>query len=96
MKAGVISMTFFDYLILVDARTALMRRMMQKLGVDKQLKSVPDHTAVTSRAVDRCRSCGHQDACATWLDEHQQADNPPHYCRTSDLIARLKHAAGQR
>ena len=34
-------MTFLDYLISVDARTALMGRMMQKLGVDKQLKSVP-------------------------------------------------------
>ncbi|RUU21377.1 hypothetical protein EOD10_06830, partial [Mesorhizobium sp. M7A.T.Ca.TU.009.01.3.2] len=57
--AGVINMTFLDYLISVDARTALMGRMMQKLGVDKQLKSVPDHAAVTTRAVERCRSCGH-------------------------------------
>ena len=89
-------MSFLDYLISVDTRTALMDRMMRKLGVDKQLKIVPDHIAVTSRAVDRCRSCGHQDECSIWLDEHQQADNPPDYCRNSDLIARLQHAAGQR
>jgi len=89
-------MTFLDYLISVDARTALMGRMMQKLGVDKQLKSVPDHAAVTNRAVDRCRSCGHQDVCSTWLDAHQQADVPPDYCRNRDLIARLQHAADQR
>ncbi|PDQ23078.1 hypothetical protein CN311_00305 [Mesorhizobium sanjuanii] len=89
-------MTFLDYLISVDARTVLMGRMMQKLGVDRQLKVVADHVAVTNRAVDRCRSCGHQDDCTTWLDEHQQADNPPDYCRNRDLIARLQHAARQR
>jgi len=91
----VITMTFLDYLISADARTTLMDRMMRKLGVDRQLKVVADHTAVTKRAVDRCRSCGHQDECSVWLDEHQQADNPPDYCRNSDLIARLRHAAGQ-
>ena len=48
------------------------------------------------RAADRCRSCGHKDECSIWLDEHQQADSPPDYCRNSDLIARLQHAAGQR
>ncbi|PTE07059.1 DUF6455 family protein [Mesorhizobium helmanticense] len=89
-------MTFLDYLISVDARTVLMGRMMQKLGVDRQLKVVADHVAVTNRASDRCRSCGHQDDCTTWLDEHQQADNPPDYCRNRDLIARLQLAAGQR
>ncbi|WP_352641939.1 DUF6455 family protein [Mesorhizobium sp. M0220] len=60
-------MSFLDYLISVDARTALMGSMMQKLGVDKQLKVVPDHVGVTNRAVDRCRSCGHQDECSTGL-----------------------------
>ncbi|WP_027062195.1 DUF6455 family protein [Mesorhizobium loti] len=89
-------MSFLDYLISIDARTVLMARMMQRLGVDRQLKVVADHAAVTNRAVDRCRSCGHQDECSTWLDEHQQADNPPDYCRNRDLIARLQHAAGQR
>ncbi|RWB24993.1 DUF6455 family protein [Mesorhizobium sp.] len=89
-------MTFLDYLISIDARTALMGRMMRRLGVDRQLKVVADHAAVTNRAVDRCRSCGHQDECSTWLDEHQHADDPPNYCRNRDLIARLQHAAGQR
>ncbi|TIV10090.1 MAG: hypothetical protein E5W00_08355, partial [Mesorhizobium sp.] len=46
-EAGVTDMNFLDYLISVDARTALMGRMMQKLGVDRQLKTVPDHEAVT-------------------------------------------------
>ncbi|AZO52116.1 MAG: hypothetical protein EOS58_00630 [Mesorhizobium sp.] len=89
-------MTFLDYLISVDARTALMGRMMQKLGVDRQLKVIADHAAVTNRAVDRCRSCGHQDECSTWLDQHLQADDPPDYCRNRDLIARLQHAAGRQ
>ncbi|ESY72925.1 DUF6455 family protein [Mesorhizobium sp. M0051] len=89
-------MNFLDYLVSVDARTALMDRMMRKLGVDRQLKIVSDHEAVVHRAADRCRSCGHQDECAIWLDEHQQADDPPDYCRNRDLIARLQHAAGQR
>lgn len=89
-------MSFLDYLISVDARTALMGRMMRTVGVDRHLKVVADHAAVTNRAVNRCRSCGHQDECSAWLDEHQQAENPPDYCRNSDLIARLQHAAGQR
>ena len=83
-------MSFLEYLIGVDARTALMERMMQKMGVDRQLNVVADHAAVTSRAGDRCRSCGHQDECAVWLDETEHADHPPAYCRNSDLIARLQ------
>ncbi|MER9673529.1 DUF6455 family protein [Mesorhizobium sp. M0208] len=89
-------MSFLDYLISVDARAALMGRMMQKLGVDRQLKVVADHAAVTDRAVNRCRSCGHQDECSTWLDQHEQANDPPDYCRNRDLIARLQSVAGQR
>jgi hypothetical protein len=89
-------MTFLDYLISVDARTALMGRMMRTLGVDRQLKVVPDHAAVTNRAANRCRACGHQDECSTWLDDHHQADEPPAYCRNSDLIARLQHVSGDR
>jgi hypothetical protein len=34
-------MTFLDYLISVDARTALMDRMMRKLGVDRQTGCQP-------------------------------------------------------
>ena len=83
-------MIFLEYLIGTDARTALMGRMMQKMGVDRQLKVVADHIAVTNRAVDRCRSCGHQDECAAWLDENQHVDRPPAYCRNDDLIARLQ------
>jgi hypothetical protein len=83
-------MNFLEYLIGLDARTALMGRMMQKLGVDRPLKVVADHVAVTNRAVDRCRSCRHQEECATWLDETAHADHPPAYCRNGDLIARLQ------
>ncbi|TIP06124.1 MAG: hypothetical protein E5X76_09830 [Mesorhizobium sp.] len=83
-------MSFLDYLMGVDARIALMGRMMQKTGVDRQLRVVADHVAVTNRAVDRCRSCGHQDQCAAWLDETEHADHPPPYCRNGDLIARLQ------
>nr|WP_292118527.1 DUF6455 family protein [Mesorhizobium sp.] len=60
------------------------------MGVDRQLRVVADHVAVTNRAVDRCRSCGHQDECAAWLDETEHADHPPAYCRNGDLIARLQ------
>lgn len=83
-------MNFLEYLIGADARTALTGRMMQKMGVDSQLKVVADHVAVTNRAVDRCRSCGHQDECAAWLDETGHADHPPVYCRNGDLITRLQ------
>lgn len=83
-------MSLFDYLIGVDARAVLMERMMRKLGVDRQLKAVADHSAVIDRAMERCRSCGHQDECAAWLDETAHADDPPDYCRNGDLIARLQ------
>ncbi|TIQ30608.1 MAG: hypothetical protein E5X48_28710 [Mesorhizobium sp.] len=89
-------MSFLDYLLTIDVKTSLMGRMMEKMGVDRQLKIIPDHLAVTNRAADRCRSCGHQTECATWLDSHEQADAPPPYCRNADLIARLQHAAGVR
>ncbi|MDX8530797.1 DUF6455 family protein [Mesorhizobium sp. VK25A] len=83
-------MSLLEYLIGADARTALMERMMRKMGVERQLKVVADHAAVTGRAADRCRSCGHQDECAAWLDETTHAEHPPAYCRNSDLIARLQ------
>ncbi|RWD57040.1 MAG: hypothetical protein EOS36_27205 [Mesorhizobium sp.] len=89
-------MSLLDYLLSIDLRTTLMGRMMQTMGVDRQLKTVPDHIAVVNRAADRCRSCGHQAECSTWLDSHEQADVPPDYCRNADLIARLQHAAGLR
>ena len=88
-------MSFYDFLVSVDVRTALMGRMMRKFGVDRWLKIMPNHAAVTSRAVDRCRSCGHQDECAKWLDRNDRPDEPPDFCRNSDLIARLRQAAGQ-
>lgn len=87
-------MNFVDYLISVDARTALFGRMMRKLGLDRQSKLIADHAAVTNRAVDRCRSCGHQGECSAWLEESLQPKVPPDYCRNKDLIARLQHVAG--
>lgn len=87
-------MNFVDYLISVDARTALFGSMMRKLGLDRQLKLIADHAAVTNRAVDRCRSCGHQGECSAWLEESLQPKAPPDYCRNKDLIARLQHVAG--
>ncbi|MDX8480956.1 DUF6455 family protein [Mesorhizobium sp. VK24D] len=93
---SVTEMNFLDYLLPIDVKTSLMGRMMQKMGVERQLKIIPDQVAVINRAVDRCRSCGHQAECSTWLDSHEQADAPPEYCRNADLIARLQHAAGHR
>ncbi len=87
-------MTFLDFITAHDVRTALMGRMMRKFGVDAQLKSIADHANVTARAADRCRACGQQDECTKWLDENEQPDLPPDYCRNGDLIARLQHARG--
>ena len=89
-------MNFLDYLLPVDVRTSLMDRMMQKMGVSRPSRTIPDHTAVTNRAANRCRSCGHQAECSTWLDSHEQAEAPPDYCCNADLIARLQHADGLR
>jgi hypothetical protein len=47
-------MSFYDFLVSVDVRTALMGRMMRKFGVDRWLKYMPNHAAVTSRAVGAC------------------------------------------
>lgn len=88
-------MTFLDYITTHDVRAALMDKMMHKFGIDTQLRSIADHSNVTARAADRCRACGHQGECATWLDENEQPDLPPDYCRNGDLIARLQHAQGR-
>ena len=88
-------MIFYDFFVSVDTRTLLMERMMRRFGVDRLLKHVPNHAAVTPRAIDRCRACGHQAECAGWLDRNEHPGEPPDYCRNSDLIARLRHAAGE-
>ena len=86
-------MSFLDYLVSVDVRTTLMDRMMRTVGVDRQLKALPDHDGVVSRAVDGCRACGRQDECSAWLDEHLHAEAAPDYCRNADLIATTRDRA---
>ncbi|WP_394886131.1 DUF6455 family protein (plasmid) [Mesorhizobium sp. AaZ16] len=56
---------------------------MRKFGVDRQLKRLANHAAVTSRAVDCCRSCGHQEACGEWLAREDHPDEPPDFCRNA-------------
>lgn len=75
-KLESVNMSFYDFLVSADVRTAWMGRMMQKFMVDRELRCLPDHAAVVSYAVDRCRSCGHQDACADWLEQDDHPDQP--------------------
>lgn len=85
-------MSFIDYLLAHDPRTALMHRMLRKFGVDRRLRTIADHAHVTARAAERCQSCGKHDACAQWLDANESPDSPPDYCRNANLIARLEKA----
>ena len=77
-------MSFYDYVVGVDVRTMNMDRMMRRFGVDEALNALPAVARV--QAVERCRSCGRQEACRAWLDAGVEADAPPSYCRNGQLI----------
>lgn len=87
-------MSFYDYILGTDVRTMNMDRMMRRFGVDGALNALPAKARV--HAVERCRSCGQQEACRTWLDAAVDADGPPSYCRNGQLIDDLRHGRTQR
>jgi hypothetical protein len=90
-KTGNGMMGIFGFLASGASSGGLMHRMMQALGVDRQLKHLPGHGAVETRATERCSHCEHETECAGWLaaNENANPDEPPEFCANRDLIARL-------
>ncbi len=68
----------------------LMDRMMDVVGVNNKLKTLPDAPGVLRRAVLRCQTCDNTEECQSFLDANSSADEAPVYCRNHDLFARLK------
>lgn len=85
-------MGIFGFLASGAPSGGLMQRMMRALGVDRQLKHLPGHGAVETRAAERCGHCGHETECASWLAANEKAhpEEPPGFCANRDLIARLR------
>ena len=86
-------MTGLAFLTFGRKPKSLMQRMMETLGVYGRLHHLPGHAGVEARAEERCGKCGHEEACASWLAANENPEQPPEYCRNSDLIARLNQLA---
>lgn len=71
----------------------LVDRMADTLGLDLEEAIMKGQMQVDTlgEAVLRCSGCTQADGCNHWMDEQTAtADQPPEYCRNSDLFAVLK------
>lgn len=67
----------------------LMDRMLQKLHIKTDFEQLPNQAAVHRRAVSRCMTCRHADACAEFLSSPESSAHAPTYCRNVDLFDRI-------
>jgi hypothetical protein len=78
-----------------DEHLGLISRMSDALGADLGAALAEGRLAAGEwrAAVDRCRACGQERACARWLAAHPAgAPAAPDYCGNADLMGQL--AAG--
>lgn len=76
---------------------ALLDRMSATLGIDMQQAAIDGKLRADdiSDAVLRCAECPDPVHCAGWLADHASgADEPPEYCRNTDLMQRLPAKTG--
>lgn len=73
-----------------DRHADLFERMLTTLGLRDRMSELNNVGPVYRRATMRCVGCTGADKCATWLDEHEHAEDAPDYCRNLALMARLK------
>jgi len=78
--------TFFSHL---RRSSGLLERMTAKLGLRSHMAALPGSANVLRRAEARCFTCGHADACESWLSSAESPAEAPGYCRNHDLFARL-------
>ena len=82
-------MAVFKFFERIFHHMDLMDRMMEVVGINDRLKSLPDAHNVLRRAAARCRSCDNTDECQAFLDGSDGAGETPGFCRNHDLFARL-------
>lgn len=71
----------------------LVDRMSETLGLDLEETIMKGQMQVDTLgdAVLRCTGCAQPESCVHWLDEQSATtDQPPGYCRNSDLFDLLK------
>ena len=73
-----------------DRHADLFDRMLTTLGLRERMRELKNVGPVYRRATMRCVGCSGADDCVTWLDQHEQAEEAPEYCRNLALLARLK------
>ncbi|MEM9107681.1 MAG: DUF6455 family protein [Pseudomonadota bacterium] len=73
-----------------DRHADLFDRMLTTLGLRDRMSELKNVGPVYRRATMRCAGCSGAEKCASWLDEHEHAEEAPSYCRNLALMERLK------
>lgn len=82
-------MSVLDIFSRLTQQADLMDAMMKKLGVDAEMRQMPDHAAVLRRAANRCLTCEKPDSCEEWLTHEAHPDEAPNFCKNHDLFERV-------
>jgi hypothetical protein len=82
-------MLFQSFLARIDRHAVLFDRMLASLGLRDRMAELNNVGPVYRRAAMRCVGCDSAEKCATWLDEHEHAEEAPEYCRNRALFTRL-------
>ena len=84
-------MGFFSKL---DKHASLFQGMSQRLGVDfaDRIGQAPQTSGDYRLAILSCTSCQCAGACATWRNQHDNADAAPGFCRNKRMLNSLAQA----
>ncbi|MCD2171781.1 DUF6455 family protein [Rhizobium sp. C4] len=83
-------MSILNYFIRVNEHAMLLEAMTAKLGLTAHLEELPDHRNVMKRAGQRCLACSRPHDCADWLEDNDEPEQAPRFCRNRDLFARMR------
>ena len=74
-----------------DYKSAYMREMMERLGVDPACGVLAYSELTFLTALHRCQSCPSKAACRVWLDSMPMSVSfAPKFCPNSDLFFELQ------
>lgn len=84
-------MGFFSKL---NHHAELFKGMADRLGVDfaDRIGNAPDFASDYRLAVLSCTSCQCAGDCATWQNQHDNADAAPGFCRNKRMLDSLAQA----